>query len=651
MPMLFALLLALPSTSMPDTQSAATPVASSMPGEPVALLPRGVTSFGAEALDGWLYVFGGYHGEPHRYTKEGQSDDFLRMNMHDPRQIELLDGGIAIQGAQLAAWRGSLVRVGGMVARNAEGEASDLHSVADVSIYDTRSRTWSSAPALPHARSSHDIEVVGDALVVLGGWTLDGEKPKTFRGEALVLDLAHPEAGWTSIDAPFRRRALSAARLGTRVAAIGGIDSDGDVRPNVHLFDPASGAWTRGPDFPGSPFGVAACAVGDGVLASGRDGVVWKLDANASTWTKAGSLAFPRFFHQMVAGDRGDVFVLGGIDDMRKDGRVRHVERLEPKRASGAIVSGFEIPAPFVAKNRQGAFLRGNVLTLFGGNRSLNQHDFKAEDFRNAAHALDLATLAWKPRAQFPEGRQTISASMASDGAAGFALGGFGFKDGRARAQTASYRYAFADDAWSRAEELDLPSPRTQFGLVENAGAMWIFGGLDYDAARGDDAFQHPTSVLRLDRANPEARFADAGVGMTSPRRAFACASLGDKAYFVGGMREEFDVVEECEAFDFASRTFSPIASPRRPRVSAELVVLDGNLYLCGGSSKREDGKLAADDSIERFDPATGTWSLVLESLPFAMRHVRAFALRDRLLLVSSHVDGPPATRIVLVAP
>lgn len=649
----FLLALPLALTSMPtsDATSEAARLASSMRGEPVALLPRGVTSFGAEAVGGWIYVFGGYHGEPHRYAKEGQSDDFLRMNMHDPRQFELLDGDIAIQGAQLAAWRGSLVCVGGMVARNVQGESPDLHSVADVAIYDTRARTWNAMPSLPHARSSHDVEVFGDRLVVLGGWTLDGGARKTFRGDALVLDLAHPKAGWTSIDAPFRRRALSAARIGTGVAAIGGIDADGDVQPTVDLLDLASGAWTRGPDFPGSPFGVAACAVDDGVLASGKDGVVWKLDANASAWSRAGNLAFPRFFHQMVAGDRGDVFVLGGIDDMRKDGRVRHVERLAAKRGSGAIVSAFEIPAPFLAKNRQGAFLRGNVLTLFGGNKSLNQHDFKVDDFQSDANALDLATLAWKPRANFPEGRQTITASMASDGTEGFALGGFGFDDGRARAQAASYRYAFADDTWSRALDLDLPSPRTQFGLAQSAGTMWVFGGLDYDAARGDQAFRHPTTVLRLDRDDAQARFVDAGVAMTSPRRAFACATLDGKAYLVGGMREGFEVVEECEAFDFASRTFAPIAPPRRPRVSAELVVLDGKLYLCGGSSRRDDGKLAPDDSIERFDPATGAWSPVVESLPFPMRHLRAFALRDRLLLVSSHVDGPPATRVVLVAP
>lgn len=644
-------LLALLSLA-PNGATNSDVVARELRGEPVALMPRGLTSFGAESLDGWLYVFGGYHGEPHKYAKEGQSDDFLRLNLRDPRQFELLDGGVAVQGASLAAHGRTLYRVGGMVARNAAGEKSDLHSIADAAAYDTTTRTWSALPPLPATRSSHDAEVAGHHLVVLGGWALEGKKDGSFRSTVEVLDLSQRDAKWTSVAAPFERRALSAARLGGCIAAIGGMGSDGEVQQSVDLFEPETGAWTKGPDFPGSAFGVAACAVEGAVLASGKDGVVWRLDAESLTWSRAGSLAFPRFFHQMVADERGSVFVLGGIDDMRKDGRVRQVEELDPRRPSGALVSTFEIPAPFAAKNRQGAFLRGNVLTLFGGNRSMNQHDFKPDDFLSESFALDLATFSWTPRAAFPEGRQTISAAVAGDGAVGLAVGGFGFADGRAMTRGAGYRYSFASDAWEHAANVDLPSPRTQFGLVQDAGTMWVFGGLDFDPSRGEDAqFHHPSEVLSLDLSNPEARFVDSGVKLTSPRRAFACAAVGGKAYLVGGMREEFDTVDECEVFDFATSKFSPMASPRNTRISCEMVAMGGKLYLCGGSSHGEGGKLTADRSIECYDPATNSWSVVVEQLPLPMPQMRAFALRDRLLIVSSHVDGPATTKVVLVAP
>ncbi len=633
-------------------RSADTVPARTLRGEPIALLPRGLTSFGADTCQGWLYVFGGYNGEPHRYSKAGQSDEFYRLNLRDPRQLERLAGGVAVQGAPLVAWKDMIVRAGGMVARNAEGEKSDLVSIADAARYDTVSGSWTELPPLPEPRSSHDLEVVGDRVVAIGGWTLQGSKDGTYCASVALLDLSQPQAGWTSIPAPFQRRALAAARLGSRIAAIGGMDSEGDVQTTVDLFDPATRTWSKGPDFPGSAFGVAACAAGDTVIASGKDGVLWRLLADASAWERAGTLAFPRFFHQLVADGDGAVLALGGIDEMRKDGRVRHVERLDAQRRDGAVVTTLEVPAPFAAKNRQGAFLRGNVLTLFGGNRSLKQHDFGADDFQSAAWALDLATLGWTPRAAFPEGRQTVATTVAADGTVGFAVGGFGYAEGGGKARDAGYRYAFADDAWERNTSVDLPTPRTQFGLVQGAGKLWVLGGLDFDPSRGEDAqFHHPSEVLSLDLSDPDAHLTDSGVKLTTPRRAFACAALDGKAYLVGGMREEFDTVDECEVFDFETRTFAPIAAPRRTRISCEMVAVAGKLYLCGGSSHGADNKLVPDRSIECYDPATNTWSVVVEELPQAMPHMKAFALRDRILIVSSHVDGPPTTRMVLVAP
>jgi len=173
-----------------------------------------------------------------------------------------------------------------------------------------------------------------------------------------------------------------------------------------------------------------------------------------------------------------------------------------------------------------------------------------------------------------------------------------------------------------------------------------------YDPSRGEDAqFHHLGEILGLDLSNEEGRCVDSGAKLTSPRRAFASAAVGGKGYLVGSMREEFDTVDKCEAFDFATASFSPIASPRKPRISCEMVAPCGKLYLCGGSAHGEGGKLTPDRSIECYDPATNTWSVVVEERPLPRQQLRAFALRDRLLLVSSHVDGPATTRSVMVAP
>src|SRR5690348_13985020 len=46
-----------------------------------ALTPRGLTTMGVTRMGGWLYVIGGYFGQPHNYSKEFQSSDFERLDV------------------------------------------------------------------------------------------------------------------------------------------------------------------------------------------------------------------------------------------------------------------------------------------------------------------------------------------------------------------------------------------------------------------------------------------------------------------------------------------------------------------------------------------------------------------------------------------
>src|SRR6187402_1943006 len=46
-----------------------------------AMMPRGLTTMGVSRLGGSLYVIGGYFGQPHDYSKEFQSAEFLRLDV------------------------------------------------------------------------------------------------------------------------------------------------------------------------------------------------------------------------------------------------------------------------------------------------------------------------------------------------------------------------------------------------------------------------------------------------------------------------------------------------------------------------------------------------------------------------------------------
>ena len=83
----------------------------------------------------------------------------------------------------------------------------------------------------------------------------------------------------------------------------------------------------------------------------------------------------------------------------------------------------------------------------------------------------------------------------------------------------------------------------------------------------------------------------------------------------------------------------------------APRVALGDELYLCGGSSKNASGALEPDTSIEVYDPRQDAWRTLTVSLPAGMRQVQAFAMRGRLVVVSSHVEGDPKLRVAVITP
>lgn len=103
-------------------------------------------------------------------------------------------------------------------------------------------------------------------------------------------------------------------------------------------------------------------------------------------------------------------------------------------------------------------------------------------------------------------------------------------------------------------------------------------------------------------------RFAS-GPEMASPRGTHAAVRLGDGRVLVsGGARSRGDVQASAEVFDPKSNRFVPVGPMLVPRHKHALVALpDGGALVVAGSDQRDyDGKHA---SIERFDPATATFS------------------------------------------
>jgi hypothetical protein len=301
------------SASAPHAIPAKTPL---VRAEPLGVsLPEATSSFGAVALDGWLYVYGGHIAPTHEYSTAAVSNKFHRLDLYYGRKWIDLPAGPAVQGMNLVAHAGKIYRVGGMQPVNAPGTPADNRSLADVAAFNPATGKWESIPPLPEPRSSHDVAIVGDSLYVLGGWNLQGSavEASAWPETMYALDLRTPGASWMAIPQPFKRRALIAAVLDGKLFAIGGFDSDNRPSRRVDVYDPKNQSWTRGPGLPGEAmngFSPAACVQDNQLFVSVGDGGLYRFNVNENIWEPVGT-STPRIVHRLVPfGAR--ILILGG---------------------------------------------------------------------------------------------------------------------------------------------------------------------------------------------------------------------------------------------------------------------------------------------------------------------------------------------------
>lgn len=301
----YASLTLLSASTTPDATTFAT-----MPAP-------AVNSFGGAVLGDWLYVYSGHAGVTHEYSVETTSRHFRRLNLKDRTTWEELPMGPDVQGVALVADGKAVYRIGGMSARNQPGKEHDLYSVADFARFDPESKVWTPLASLPEPRSTHDAAVIGRKIYVVGGWSMMGGKATpAYCPESLVFDLDAPEAGWKPFEQPFRRRALSAAGAGGMLFVLGGLTDAFKIERRVDIFDPSTGAWSRGPDLPGSGdregFATSCFAVDGRLYYSGLSGTIARLDDRGAAWEAVGAWSLPRNTHRLLPGPDGSLLAVGG---------------------------------------------------------------------------------------------------------------------------------------------------------------------------------------------------------------------------------------------------------------------------------------------------------------------------------------------------
>lgn len=314
-------------------------------------LPKAAASLGAVACDGYLYVYGGHAGKTHSYDTESVLGTFHRLKIDGGTKWEELPGGPIAQGMNLVTHGGKVYRVGGMQPRNKPGDPSDNFSLVDCARFDPKTKKWEELPPLPSGRSSHDVVVVGDKLVVIGGWQMKGKDDKAAWHETVeILDLASPSPKWQAVPQPFKRRALTATAVGSKVYVLGGLGADG--KP-IEIFDVESGKWATGPALPdvaadgaarAMAFSPAAGTVGGRVVVNTAAGGLYRLTADGNGWEKVGAAANARVVARLVPVGPATAVLVGGASRSAA-GNVADLEVLK------VAEKGEPVPAPAPKKD------------------------------------------------------------------------------------------------------------------------------------------------------------------------------------------------------------------------------------------------------------------------------------------------------------
>lgn len=259
--------------------------------------PTPVSEAQGAAVDGKLYIFGGFDKDLRTNAKVQvyDADDNSWAAARDMPE-QLTHSAVAVDGQ-------TIYLVGGFVG------AHPGPQTAHVWKYDVGTNTWSAGPNLPGARGGGALVKLGRTLHFFGGTERDLTDLNIYRRDSpehWVLQL-DGGTGWTvAAPLPNPRNHLAGAVLDGKIYALGGQrlgDENGGNQSAVHMYDPATNAWTARAGLPLALGHINASTVewnGRIVVVSGvtqnsaEVANVSEFDPAANTWTALTKLPAPR---------------------------------------------------------------------------------------------------------------------------------------------------------------------------------------------------------------------------------------------------------------------------------------------------------------------------------------------------------------------
>jgi N-acetylneuraminic acid mutarotase/fibronectin type 3 domain-containing protein len=205
--------------------------------------PQGLAEAQGAAVDGKLYVFGGYTSwspltvsdQGHVYDPATNTWSTLPTAMPE----RLTHGGTAVDGRDIYI-------AGGYPGRDPTGQT---FSTTNVWKYNVDSASWTAMPSLPEARGAGAMVRLGRTLHFFGG----ANAGRQDASDHWTLDLDGGSAWQEAEPLPTARNHLGAMVLDGKIYAIGGQqgqDHNAVYFDTVEVFDPQTGSWSTAASLP-----------------------------------------------------------------------------------------------------------------------------------------------------------------------------------------------------------------------------------------------------------------------------------------------------------------------------------------------------------------------------------------------------------------
>lgn len=192
--------------------------------------------------------------------------------------------------------------------------------------------------------------------------------------------------------------------------------------------------------------------------------------------------------------------------------------------------------------------------------------------------------------------------------------------------------YDPATNTWTQLPPMSTHRHGLGVGVLE--GPLYAVGG--------HDGWSYLNTVERWD---PQARQWSYVAPMSTSRSTVGVAVLNHRLYAVGG-RDGSSCLRTVECYDPHTNKWTPCAPMARRRGGVAVGVVNGFLYAVGGHDAPASNPCASRfDCVERYDPATDTWTQVA-CLSVGCDSAGVSLLGDRLFCVGGY-DGQTYLNLV----